>query len=143
MDIREFLNQRFLRLRSQFEALKVSYSLQNPRPIQKTGAELIGLLIEIMCENAQDATAKTIDFSLIFSDQTLTLIIQNDGPKLPDELQVLMQAGYSQNKADFHLGMGLFLARLVLETLHGSIKVLEGPGVHLKVEFPLENLVTP
>ncbi|MEO8630801.1 MAG: ATP-binding protein [Betaproteobacteria bacterium] len=74
-----------------------------------------------------------------------TLSVTNDGPLLPQDMQALLfdsMVSVRPGRADGdpHLGMGLYIARLIAQSLGGSITALnraQGNGVELSVQVPL------
>lgn len=122
-------------------SLKLNYDIVNDQYMSSMNAELMMLLLEIMAENAVEAQASTLFFEAKFFKHHLTVTIQNDGPPLPDEIQALMSLGYSDNKGIHHTGIGLFLARLVMENLGARVQVVPSKNVHLILEFPLESMI--
>jgi len=123
-----------------YPALTIISTVTNDQPITPQSGELIGLLLDIIAENAAEATATTLLFSAVFSKTTLTIQIQNDGPPLPDEIQSLMSLGVSKNKDVYHTGIGLFLARLVIDSLNGHLRLNTRSKVDFTIEFPLESI---
>lgn len=116
-------------------------SLEDPY-LNAVSGELIILLLEILADNAVEANARTFSVKSSLTPLILTLDVKNDGPPFPDEIHALMNLGYSKDKGVHHTGIGLFLAKMVMENLGASLHVVT-PGVaHVSIVFPLENVVS-
>jgi|GEM_PF-2455647 len=125
-----------------FSDFSVSFNVVNDRPVYATNAELIVLILDIMTENAYEAKATKMHIEAQFSKKNLILDISNDGPPLPDEIQSLMTIGYSQKKGLHHAGVGLFLVRLVIDSLGAALQVVDSQNVHIKITIPIETIQT-
>jgi len=115
-------------------------SLENPY-VNTVSGELIVLLLEILADNAAEAHARIFSVKISLTPQELIMDVQNDSPAFPDEIQTLMTLGYSKDKGVHHTGIGLFLAKLVMENLGASLHVVTSSVAHVRVVFPLENVV--
>ncbi|NDC82808.1 sensor histidine kinase [bacterium] len=130
----------FTKRMTQYPSLSLTHTISKDRMISTLGVELIILILEIMAENAAEAKANNMHFEAQFSKNYLELKIQNDGPPLPDEIQSLMNIGYTQDKGIHHTGIGLFLVRLVIESLGATVQVEKSRNVSILFKFPLENI---
>ena len=104
--------------------------------------ELLIQMLDKLVDNAVDFSGEgdTIRIDLVASDGTLKLSVTNPGPPLPERMRsqlfdsmVSMRSG----KDSKHLGLGLYVARLIAEGHGGSIDAdnVDG-GVMFKVAFP-------
>jgi signal transduction histidine kinase len=125
-----------------YPRLHFTYETFQDQSINPMVGELIGLLLEILAENAEEAQATTFHVKACFSKRFLTLDVYNDGPPFPDEIQALMALGYSQDKGVYHTGIGLFLAKLVIENLGAKAHVVNTGMAHLSVLFPMDTVDT-
>jgi two-component system, OmpR family, sensor histidine kinase ChvG len=109
--------------------------------------DLISQALDKLVNNAMDfhTQGTTIRFELTQTDQKqIRLSVCNQGPALPDDMeQELFQSMVSVRTAkgdDPHLGLGLYLVRLICE-FHGGQAVAEnlpsGDGVRMSLLFPL------
>ena len=130
----------FSKLTKVYPFLTVTWTLKSDRLLRSISVELILLILDIMAENAAEAGAKTLEVAAHFSKKQFHIQIQNNGPPLPQELETLMKAGFSGNKSAYHTGMGLYLARLIMENLGASVEVNQGAHVDLVIRFPLDML---
>jgi len=111
-----------------------------------TGApDLIAQLLDKLASNAVDFhTPDTpVDFVLSKENEIIRLIVTNAGPTLPDEMQAnLFESMVSvRNKKGEqpHLGLGLYIVRLISEFHHAHVYAKnrrDGSGVEFHIEFP-------
>ncbi len=106
-----------------------------------TAAELIALLLDILGENAAEAGATQMAITWTPKGDYFVLTVSNNGPPLPAELTQLMILGFSNNKGLHHTGIGLFLAKLVLDNLGASVQVDSQSGVTYRIMLPKDGLV--
>jgi len=105
--------------------------------------ELIIQMLDKLVDNAVDFTAPgdTIIVSVDADHGNTLLAVENPGPPLPDELQAeLFDSMVSVRKADSdkHLGLGLYIARLIAEGHNGKISAENTDhGVRFMVRLPM------
>jgi two-component system sensor histidine kinase RegB len=124
-----------------YPGVRFTYELGHDPMLNATVGELVGLLLEILAENAADAKAGVFQVKSAVAKGVLRLDILNDGPPFPDEIQALMALGYSRDKGVHHTGIGLFLAKLVMETLGAEAEIASKAEAHLTVLIPLDNVL--
>jgi dedicated sortase system histidine kinase len=126
------------------------------RRVELDGApDLIAQLLDKLVENAMDFTApgEPIEVALDAEGATVRLSVSNVGPLLPDamadrlfESMVSVRspgakaAGAARAKAEPHLGLGLFIVRLIAEFHRGTARARnrdDRRGVIVEVSFPL------
>ena len=102
-------------------------------------------LLDKLVSNAIDFSyeGKTIDITLEHHDGVIILEVKNYGPILPSAMQgqlfnsmVSMREGTQSNN---HLGLGLFIVRLIAEFHHGTVSMENMPddsGVVVRVALP-------
>jgi two-component system sensor histidine kinase RegB len=118
--------------------LSFDYDTKDDQIVTAMAADLMTLLLEILAENAAEANATHFQLKALVSGSLLTLDVQNNGPPFPDDLQALMTLGYSKDKGLNHTGIGLFLARLVLDNMGADVRVGDPHVASLKIIFPLD-----
>lgn len=108
--------------------------------------ELFAQLLDKLVANAVEfaAPGTPVDISLQRQGRKAVLHISNTGPLLPTEMRgrlfdsmVSVRTGQPGQP---HLGLGLYIARLITEFHHGSIALTDnekGDGVTVKVSIPL------
>jgi dedicated sortase system histidine kinase len=109
-------------------------------------AQLLDKLVENAVDFAPEESA--IRVSLSPAARGATLAVENDGPPLPAEMiarlfdsMVTLRASAPRRDAapDLHLGLGLFIVRLVAEFHGGRARARNlGKGVRFEVEVPAE-----
>lgn len=97
-------------------------------PAEMEGSpELIIQMLDKLVDNAVDfsAAGDTISLRLHVDDEALRLDVQNPGPPLPDKMRgQLFASMISVRKGgdDAHLGLGLFIARLIAKSHGGTLQ---------------------
>ncbi|MCL2914716.1 proteobacterial dedicated sortase system histidine kinase [Shewanella corallii] len=106
-------------------------------------AQLLDKLIANASEFSLDSTA--IEVSLGVSGKQALLQVSNMGPLLPENMaeqifESMVSVRTPQGGEKPHLGLGLYIARLVAEFHHGNIKAVnreDGLGVTVQLRLPL------
>ncbi|MEO8698897.1 MAG: ATP-binding protein [Kofleriaceae bacterium] len=96
--------------------------------------------------NAQDASPPntTVVVAVRRQKQTLSIAIRDRGPGMPQEVMARIGEPFFTTKAPGRgMGLGLFLARAVIEGVGGSLQIdsREGGGTEVRVTLPTD--VTP
>ena len=108
-------------------------------------ADLLAQMLDKLVENAVDFAARgtPVRISLTLKDSQIVLRIENQGQSLPDSIRdslfesmVSLRTGHSAGAP--HLGLGLYIARLIAEfhggTLHAE-NLLGGAGVAFEAQL--------
>jgi dedicated sortase system histidine kinase len=104
-------------------------------------------LLDKLVENANDFAppAKPVRVSLISDTRHALLTVENDGPALPESMRlfdsmVSLREPERISREGSHLGLGLYIVRLVTEYHGGRVRAANlagGAGVRFEVEIPL------
>jgi len=114
--------------------------------IARGSPELLAQLMDKLTDNATDFANKgsPITITIENTNDHLTIAIHNQGPTLPDAMRGNLfdsMVSVRQHKTDSpHLGLGLYIVRLITEFHHGTIGVhnTSNPdGVVFKLTIPL------
>lgn len=96
--------------------------------------EHISQVIGILLSNAVSygKNGGTIKLSLLVSASSLSFVVRDDGPGIPDEAKPYLfdrfyRADPSRNEED-HFGLGLCIAKEIIDLHHGHITVSDTPG---------------
>jgi dedicated sortase system histidine kinase len=128
---------------------RAGFSLElPPRPVEVDGApDLAAQLLDKLVENAVDfATPGTsVRVALEHSAGSALLTVANRGPLLPDKMRTrlfdsMISVRDASGAATPHLGLGLYVARLIAQFHGGTIaasNLPSGDGVALGVRIPL------
>lgn len=107
--------------------------------------ELVIQMLDKLINNAVEFTAEgdTISLTLDTEDDSLVLGVSNPGPPLPEVMRTQLfhsMVSVRSGDAGKHLGLGLYIARLVAEGHNGSIDArdIDG-GVIFEVRLPANN----
>jgi signal transduction histidine kinase len=109
--------------------------------------DLAAQLLDKLVENAVDFSCGTAPVRVALDDRsgTAALTVSNQGPPLPEKMRTrLFESMISMREASGagppHLGLGLYVARLIAEFHGGTIAASNlpgGDGVALGVRLPL------
>lgn len=103
-------------------------------------------LLDKLMDNARDFCTEggTIEVELAAEAGHARLSIANPGPPIPEAMQAnlfdLMISGRSSSPRQTHLGLGLYIVRLIAESHGGGVAATNWPdnrGVTLEVRLPL------
>lgn len=118
------------------------------RPLPVNGApDLAAQMLDKLVANAVDFSAAdaAIGIQLDERDGMAVLLVSNRGPCLPEAMagklfESMVSLRPAAAAAEPHLGLGLYVARLIAEFHGGSIRadnLVSGDGVCLRVQMPL------
>jgi dedicated sortase system histidine kinase len=106
--------------------------------------ELIIQMLDKLVDNAVDFSADndTITIGLQRDDSSLTLTVTNPGPPLPERMRTQLfdsMVSLRPRDDDRHLGLGLYVAKLIAEGHRGTISAENtDAGVEFTVTLPME-----
>lgn len=121
------------------------FDLQVPRhPVMLNGApDLYAQMLDKLVVNAMDfaVTGSLVVITLAMRGTTAVLTVSNRGQLLPENLRLFesMQSARSVQAQDIHLGLGLYMVRLIAEFHRGHARaenLVDGSGVQFSVEIP-------
>ena len=106
-------------------------------------------LLDKLIDNAVDfsETGSTINIDLNTDKDNLSLSITNQGPSVPEDRLVSIfdsMVSIRSKEARLHIGMGLYVVRVIVEHHGGSVSAInlpDGNGVTVSVNLPLYNPV--
>ena len=106
-------------------------------------------LLDKLIDNAVDfsETGSTINIDLNTDKDNLSLSITNQGPSVPEDRLVSIfdsMVSIRSKEARLHIGMGLYVVRVIAEHHGGSVSAInlpDGNGVTVSVNLPLYNPV--
>lgn len=115
-----------------------------PQPVMLNGApDLYAQMLDKLAANAVDfaIAGSSIAISLTLRDTMAVLTVTNRGPLLPESLRLFesMQSARSDPVQDIHLGLGLYIVRLIAVFHHGhaiATNLVDSSGVQFSVEVP-------
>ena len=127
---------------------ELSTELSSPgAPLTVAAApELVVQLLDKLIDNAVDFTPadQPVRVALSARDDTVELAVSNAGPPLPAAIEAhLFDSMVAQRErgeaGDIHMGLGLYIARLIMDFHGGSISAENSaapPGVTFRARFP-------
>lgn len=108
--------------------------------------ELLVQMLDKLVDNAVSFSEchNTIHLSLVTASKDVILTIENSGPLLPENIEKqlfdsLVSSRDRNYSEDHHLGLGLYIARLITDFHSGDIRGVnrtDGSGVVFEVRFP-------
>lgn len=121
------------------------FELKRPAtPVMLSGApQLFAQMLDKLAANAADfaAPGTPVTMALVLRGTTAVLTVTNRGPLLPAGLQLFesMQSARGAPDAGIHLGLGLYIVRLIAEFHRGrasAANLADGSGVQFTIELP-------
>ena len=105
--------------------------------------ELVIQMIDKLVDNAMDFTQRgdRIDIAVWRVDDEVLVSVENPGPPLPEKMRGELfdsMVSVREGESDRHLGLGLFIARLIAEGHDGAIDAdnVDG-GVRFTIRLPI------
>jgi signal transduction histidine kinase len=98
----------------------------------------LSILIDNFISNAQKAKAPHVSFKLSIKDETLNIIVSDDGNGLGAEIDVsrVFDLGYSGTQGS---GIGLYHIKSVITQLNGSVQLIKTPNNEAKFLVEIKN----
>lgn len=100
-------------------------------------------LTQVLVNLVRNAVQATADGALVTLEATrnggdhVVLAVEDDGPGVPNELRERLFEPFVSSKGVEGMGMGLYMARLIVESHQGSIRLVDRPGGGTRVEVHL------
>jgi signal transduction histidine kinase len=114
-------------------------------PIMVDGLpDLLGQALDWLIDNARDFhfAGSAIQVLCRRDDTWVNVSVRNQGPPLPDDLDVCQSMALAREGPQPHLGLGLYLVRLIAE-FHGGTTIARNvpapPGVEFTLRLPIAN----
>jgi len=128
--------------------ISISVSGDGPAPIIGRKAELIYGLKNFI-ENAMDFAASQVDITGSWTDRTIEIIIEDNGPGFDPGVKDRLGEPYVTSRPDKPnaggLGLGFFIAKTLIERTGGQVKFgnRSSSGAYVKLRWPRAALTTP
>jgi two-component system sensor histidine kinase ChvG len=145
-DLRELIQNMGQAYRQTFVQHRVETQLPAEPCLVEGSPDLIAQLLDKLMDNASDFTPKggPIAIELARGPRSCTLTVRNEGPLLPPQLdnrlfESLVTSRSSVNGKP-HLGLGLYIVRLISDFHRGTVNATNLPddtGVAVSLELPL------
>src|SRR5688572_29770592 len=147
-DVRELVQNMGQAYRQTFVEHRVETQVPEESCLVEGSPDLIAQLLDKLMDNASDFTPKgsPITIALAREPRSCTLSVRNEGPLLPPQLdkrlfESLVTSRTSTNGRP-HLGLGLYIARLIADFHRGTVNAANLPdhsGVAMSLELPLSS----
>ena len=147
-DLTELVRNMGQAYRQTFSSHQIDTQLPANACMLNGSPELIVQLLDKLLDNATDFTAPggLITLGLEVTARTARLSVANQGPSLPPQLDgrlfESLVSGRSGAEQKPHLGLGLYIVRLIAEFHRGqpsATNLQDGSGVVIAVELPIAN----
>lgn len=140
----DFLEQIILRWQDTRPATRLECRMNGSTPAPAIAVDrTLGQALANLLDNAADASPEGIEVSGHWNAVELSLDIRDHGPGLAPEVARKAGTPFFTTKQDQGMGLGLYLARLILERFGGSVALESHPqgGTLAHVRLPLDNLL--
>jgi two-component system, OmpR family, sensor histidine kinase ChvG len=145
-DLRELLQNMGQAYRQTFVQHRVETQLPEEPCLVEGSPDLIAQLLDKLMDNASDFTPKGGPIAIVLTreQRSCTLTVRNEGPLLPPQLdnrlfESLVTSRSSVNGKP-HLGLGLYIVRLIADFHRGTVNATNLPddtGIAVSLELPL------
>lgn len=120
-------------------------AMQKTQPIVRRMPEILHGLGNFI-QNAHQFAKETVVVSLDWSDEDVSVAVQDDGPGFPPALLNRLGEPYISMRADRagHMGLGIFIAQTLLEKTGAAVHFSNnrGGGARIVVRWPRNSLET-
>ena len=141
-DVHAVLQSTVAAYRDAYPARQFEYVSELDEGIVRGSPELATQMLDKLVDNAADFSADNdiIEVGLEHSETFLTITVTNPGPALPEKMRSQLfdsMVSVRSGDSDQHLGLGLYVAKLIAEGHGGKISAvnIEG-GVRFSVRLP-------
>ncbi len=106
-------------------------------PLQQVLLNLVNNAMDAMSQVPAEQRVLTLKTSIQFQNRSGLLVVEDQGPGVPDKLRTKLFQPFFTTKGE-GLGMGLAICQTILQTLGGSIQLLDKaePGATFQVVLP-------
>jgi len=96
--------------------------------------------LETLVDNAGQFTRDEVRIAITWDDKTLTIQIDDDGPGFQSSILSRLGEPYNSSRGgnDGHMGLGVFIAKTMVENLGGRVQLVnrKGGGARVTVIYP-------
>jgi dedicated sortase system histidine kinase len=142
-DLRRVLKSTVSAYRDVYENRQFEFDCEIDEAVMEGSPELVIQMLDKLVDNAAGFSegGDTITITLKRDDDDLVLSVDNPGPPLPERMRSQLfdsMVSLRPDGSDKHLGLGLFVAKIIAEGHRGNISAenIEG-GVRFSVSIPL------
>jgi signal transduction histidine kinase len=145
-DLRELVQNMGQAYQQTFVQHRVETQLPAEQCLVEGSPDLVAQLLDKLMDNASDFTPKGGPIAIVLArgPRSCTLTVRNEGPLLPPQLdnrlfESLVSSRSSVNGKP-HLGLGLYIVRLIADFHRGTVTATNLPddtGVAVSLELPL------
>lgn len=145
-DLRELMQNMGQAYQQTFVQHRIETQLPEEPCLVEGSPDLIAQLLDKLMDNASDFTPKggPISIALERGPRSCTLTVRNEGPLLPPQLDTRLFESLVTSRSSVngkpHLGLGLYIVRLIADFHRGTVNAMNLPddtGVAVSLELPL------
>jgi two-component system sensor histidine kinase RegB len=100
--------------------------------------------LETLVDNAGQFTQDEVRIAITWDDKTLTIQIDDDGPGFQSSILSRLGEPYNSSRGgnDGHMGLGVFIAKTMVENLGGRVQLVnrKGGGARVTVIYPRHSI---
>jgi signal transduction histidine kinase len=128
-----------------YRGAAIAFDVPRESIIVAGAPDLIAQMLDKLVANAVEfARGGAIDIVLERDDRSVRLAVANEGPPLPDGMherlfESMVSVRQGGDAAEPHLGLGLYIVRLIAQFHRGTVKAANcdgGRGVMVTVQLP-------
>jgi signal transduction histidine kinase len=132
VDVRRGIDDTLAMLRGELDGVHVERAYEDVPPVVGSGGELNQVWTNLI-ENAADAVASVPDARLTVrvqpGEQRVVVEVEDNGPGIPTEvIGRIFEPFFTTKPPGSGTGLGLDLARRIVEAHHGELRVESAPG---------------
>jgi two-component system sensor histidine kinase RegB len=140
----EFLSATIARWQDTRPATRFECRLHGPLPAPVIAADrTLGQALVNLLDNAADASPEQVELNGEWTATELNLTLRDHGPGLSPEAERRIGTPFFTTKEDNGMGLGLYLARIILERFGGTVQLVNHPrgGAVTHIRLPLNTLL--
>ena len=137
------IDERFADIKSMI-TVSVSGLDQSPKPEVMWRPDLLHPL-ETLIDNAAQFAKTKVEVIVTWSEDTISVTIQDDGPGFQSAVLSKLGEPYNSSRSgdDGHMGLGVFIAKTMIENIGGQLKLVNkkgGRGAQVTVHWPRQEI---
>jgi nitrogen fixation/metabolism regulation signal transduction histidine kinase len=139
--IADILNQTF-ELYNKLDNVTISKSIEDSLPLAELDPQMMGRVFGNIIKNSIEASPESvvIDIRVEKKDNSIIIVIKDDGPGFPTEKLEKIDTPYITTKKS-GTGLGLAIIKKIVDEHEGSLKLYNDNGAVVEIALPVERYV--
>ena len=101
--------------------------------------------LETLIDNAAEFGKTKVEIKITWDDENVSVVIQDDGPGFQSAILSRLGEPYNSSRSgnDGHMGLGVFIAKTMIENNGGKLKLVNkkgGKGAQVTVTWPRQEI---